>query len=80
MAVVLETTAIELILVECSNTINHAKSIVCTGSCVVCYSSRTAEIYVPESLIDSYKAASVWTTINGYGYVTWKKLEGSIYE
>lgn len=44
------------------------------------YSSRTAEIYVPESLIDSYKAASVWTTINGYGYVTWKKLEGSIYE
>lgn len=44
------------------------------------YSSRTAEIYVPESLIDSYKAASVWTTINGYGYVTWKKIEGSIWE
>ena len=44
------------------------------------YSSRTAEIYVPEALIDTYKAASVWTTINGYGYVTWKKLEGSIYE
>lgn len=44
------------------------------------YSSRTAEIYVPNSLIDTYKAASVWSTINGYGYVTWKKLEGSIYE
>ena len=44
------------------------------------YSSRTANIYVPEALIDSYKAASVWTTINGYGYVTWNKLEGSIYE
>lgn len=44
------------------------------------YSSRTATIYVPESLIDSYKAASVWSTINGYGYVTWQKLEGSIYE
>ena len=44
------------------------------------YSSRTATIYVPESLIDSYKAASVWSTINGYGYVTWEKLEGSIYE
>lgn len=42
--------------------------------------SLTAEIYVPEALIDSYKAASVWSTINGYGYVTWKKLEGSIYE
>ena len=44
------------------------------------YSGRTAEIYVPESLIDTYKAESVWSTINGYGYVTWKKLEGSIYE
>lgn len=44
------------------------------------YSSRTANIYVPEALIDTYKAASVWSTINGYGYVTWNKLEGSIYE
>lgn len=44
------------------------------------YSSRTATIYVPESLIDSYKSASVWSTINGYGFVTWKKLEDSIYE
>lgn len=44
------------------------------------YSSRTATIYVPNDLIDTYKAASVWSTINGYGYVTWKKLEGSIYE
>lgn len=42
--------------------------------------SLTAEIYVPEALIESYKAASVWTTINGYGFVTWKALEGSIYE
>ena len=44
------------------------------------YSGRTAEIYVPEALIDTYKAASVWSTINGYGYVEWKKIEGSIYE
>lgn len=42
--------------------------------------SLTADIYVPESLIDSYKAASVWTTINGYGYVTWHAIEGSEYE
>lgn len=42
--------------------------------------SLTAEIYVPSALIDSYKAASVWTTINGYGYVTWKAIEGSQYE
>ncbi len=40
----------------------------------------TAEIYVPSALIDSYKAASVWTTINGYGYVEWKAIEGSEWE
>lgn len=43
-------------------------------------SGLTAKIYVPESLIDSYKAASVWTTINGYGYVEWLAIEGSEYE
>lgn len=42
--------------------------------------SLTANIYVPSALIDSYKAASVWTTINGYGYVTWNAIEGSPYE
>ena len=40
----------------------------------------TATIYVPSALIDSYKAASVWSTINGYGYVTWAAIEGSPYE
>lgn len=40
----------------------------------------TAKIYVPSALIDSYKAASVWTTINGYGYVEWLPIEGSEYE
>lgn len=43
-------------------------------------SGLTATIYVPSALIDSYKAASVWTTINGYGYVTWEAIEGSPYE
>ena len=42
--------------------------------------SLTAEIYVPSALIDSYKAASVWSTINGYGYVEWKAIEGSVWE
>ena len=43
-------------------------------------SGLTAKIYVPSALIDSYKAASVWTTINGYGYVEWLSIEGSPYE
>lgn len=42
--------------------------------------SLTAKIYVPQALIDTYKAASVWTTINGYGYVEWLPIEGSEWE
>ena len=42
--------------------------------------SMTAKIYVPSSLIDSYKAASVWSTIDGYGFVEWLAIEGSEYE
>lgn len=42
--------------------------------------SLTAKVYVPSALIDSYKAASVWTTLNGYGYIEWCAIEGSPYE
>lgn len=44
------------------------------------YNSLTAKIYVPEALIDTYKAASNWTTINGYGFVEWLPIEGSEWE
>ena len=45
-------------------------------------------IYIPKSLYDhlgdgtssDYKAATNWSTLDGYGTVTWAKIEGSIYE
>ena len=45
-------------------------------------------IYIPKVLYDhlgdnsssDYKAASNWSTVNGYGTITWARLEGSIYE
>lgn len=45
-------------------------------------------IYVPKALYDhlgdgsslDYKAATNWSTINGYGTITWAQIEGSIYE
>ena len=45
-------------------------------------------IYIPKTLYDhlgdetssDYKAASNWATIDGYGTITWAKLEGSPYE
>lgn len=46
------------------------------------------DIYIPKSLYDhlgdgtssDYKAATNWSTVNGYGTITWHKIEGSIYE
>lgn len=43
-------------------------------------SDLTAKIYVPEALIDDYKAASNWKTIDGYGFVEWLPIEGSEFE
>ena len=45
-------------------------------------------IYIPKALYDhlgdgtslDYKAATNWSTLDGYGTVTWAKIEGSIYE
>ena len=42
--------------------------------------SLTAQIYVPSALIDKYKAANVWKTIDGYGFVEWLPIEGSEWE
>lgn len=45
-------------------------------------------IYIPKSLYDhlgdgtslDYKAATNWSTLDGYGTITWSKIEGSQYE
>ena len=45
-------------------------------------------IYIPKVLYDhlgdgtadDYQAAANWSTIHGYGTITWAKIEGSIYE
>ena len=45
-------------------------------------------IYIPEALYNhlgdgtalDYKAANNWSTVNGYGTITWAKIEGSPYE
>lgn len=37
-------------------------------------------IYVPNALLSTYPTSTNWSTIDGYGTVTWKAIEGSIYE
>lgn len=45
------------------------------------------DIYIPKTLYDAlgtgtndYKAASNWSTVDGYGTITWHAIEGSTYE
>jgi hypothetical protein len=45
------------------------------------------KIYIPKSLYDAlgtgtndYKSATNWSTVDGYGTITWKPIEGSYYE
>lgn len=46
------------------------------------------DIYIPKSLYDhlgdgtssDYKAATNWSTVDGYGTITWHQIEGSEYE
>lgn len=57
------------------------------GSCFASGKSG-GTIYIPKVLYDhlgdnsslDYKHATNWSTLNGYGTVTWAKIEGSIYE
>jgi hypothetical protein len=38
------------------------------------------EIFVPSAQIENYKVATNWSTVDGWGTITWKAIEGSQYE
>lgn len=44
------------------------------------YSSRSANVYVPQSLISSYQTANNWSNIYNQGHLTFVAIEGSQYE
>ena len=44
------------------------------------YQSRTGTIYVPQALIETYKAATNWSTIFAQGFLTFAPIEGSEWE
>ena len=37
-------------------------------------------IYVPQALLSTYPTSGNWATVNGWGTITWKAIEGSYYE
>ena len=44
------------------------------------YISKTLYEHLGDGTANDYKSASNWSTIDGYGTITWAKIEGSIYE
>lgn len=63
-------------------------SVACFGKTPFKDGGAGGTIYIPKSLYDhlgdgtanDYKAATNWATVDGYGTITWAKIEGSIYE
>lgn len=70
---------LDLIILRKSTVVSCANSNIVQGT-PFANGGAGGEIYVPSALINSYKAASNWSVINGYGTVTWKAIEGSYYE
>ena len=64
------------------------KNITALGSTKFKNGGAGGTIYIPKALYDhlsdgtslDYKAATNWSTIDGYGTITWAQIEGSIYE
>lgn len=68
-------------LQTCNNIANFAGTKFASGG-------AGGDIYIPKSLYDhlgdgtssDYKASNNWSTIDGYGTITWHAIEGSYYE
>lgn len=72
--------ALNQIIIRNSSTLLWLSNVNAFASTPFASGGSGGTIYVPSALISSYKSASNWSTIDGYGTVTWAAIEGSIYE
>lgn len=71
-----------------SNTITTLDGIPAFGGSAFASGKAGGTIRIPKALYDhlgdgsslDYKAATNWSTVDGYGTITWAQIEGSIYE
>ena len=81
-------TNLTTLILRQSNKIAGLSNINALGHTPFDYGGTGGTIYIPKALYDhlgdnsslDYKAASNWSTIDGYGTITWAKIEGSQYE
>lgn len=81
-------TALNTLILRKSDTITALNNVTAFQNTPFASGGTGGTIYIPKVLYDhlgdgtslDYKAASNWSTIDGYGTITWAQIEGSQYE
>lgn len=81
-------SALNTLILRKSSAIVPLQNINAFGNTPFASGKAGGTIYIPKALYDhlgdggslDYKAATNWSTVNGYGTITWAKIEGSQYE
>lgn len=76
------------IVLRKSSTITTMQDVKALNGTPFAYGGSGGTIYIPKVLYDElgtgssldYKAATNWSTLDGYGTITWAQIEGSYYE
>lgn len=79
---------LEVLVVRCATKVPVLGAIAAFNNTPFANGGAGGTIYIPEVMYNhlgdgtalDYKAATNWSTIDGYGTITWAKIEGSQYE
>ena len=83
-----DNAALKVLILRRSTAITSLQNVNAFAGSTLASGGSGCTIYIPKALYDhlddgtslDYKAATNWSTIDGYGTITWAQLEGSIYE
>ena len=73
-------TALDTLILRRTDDITTLENVAVFGNTKFKNGGSGGTIYVPSALMSTYKNAPQWSTLDGYGTVTWLSIEGSHYE
>ena len=81
-------TVLDTIIIRCDYVIPTLSNVNAFANTPFASGGSGGTIYIPKALYDhlgdgtalDYKAATNWSTVDGYGTITWAQIEGSQYE
>lgn len=77
---VFDGTALNLLILRKTDAVVTLSGVTCFRGSPFASGGTGGEIYVPQALLSTYPTSTNWSTLDGYGTVTWKAIEGSYYE